>query len=295
VRRLPELSVTVTRGPLVEARHRVHAAVVRDGELVEAWGDPGLVTFLRSAAKPFQALPAVELGLTTRELAIACASHGAAPEQLEAVRLLLARSHASEDELECGPEGGSRLRHNCSGKHAGMLAVCAARGWPRAGYRLPDHPLQGAIRAIVAEAAERPLAEIPTATDGCGVVTFGLPLERAAHMFSRLVRGELAGAGEVVAAMTSHPELVEGRGWAASELMLAVPGAVAKGGADGLLCIGLPDGAGVALKVEDGAARATLPAAGHLLRIPDLARVPVRNSRGEEVGEIRPSARTDQL
>jgi L-asparaginase II len=285
----------VTRGPLVEARHRVHAAVVREGKLLEAYGDPRLVTFLRSAAKPFQALPTVALGLTTEELAIACASHGAAPEQLAAVRALLARSGSGEEELECGPEGGSRLRHNCSGKHAGMLAVCAARGWPRFGYRLPDHPLQAEIRGIVAEAAEQPLAEIPTAVDGCGVVTFGLPLESAARMFSRLVRGELAGAEDVVAAMTSRPELVEGPGWAATELMLAVPGAVAKGGADGLLCIGLPDGSGVALKVEDGAARAMLPAAGHLLGIAELTRVLVENSRGEVVGEIRASDSRDQL
>ncbi len=177
----------------MEARHRVHGVVVREGDVEESWGDARLVTYMRSAAKPFQALPAAGLDLTAAELAIACASHGAAPEQLDAVRALLARSGSGEEDLECGPEQGSRLKHNCSGKHAGMLAVCAARGWPRQRYRLPGHPLQREILAIVADAAESPAGAIATATDGCGVVTFGLPLERMAHMFARLARGDLVG------------------------------------------------------------------------------------------------------
>lgn len=270
----------------MEARHRVHAVVVREGDVEESWGDARLVTYMRSAAKPFQALPAAELDLTANELAIACASHGADPEQLDAVRALLARSGSGEEDLECGPEQGSRLKHNCSGKHAAMLAVCAARGWPREGYRLPGHPLQQEILAIVAGAAERPAGEIPTANDGCGVVTFGLPLERIAHMFARLAQGDLAGSTRVVAAMTAHPKLVEGPAWAATEVMLALPGAVAKGGAEGLLCVGLPDGRGLALKAEDGASRATAPAAARILGISALAETPLVNSRGERVGTI---------
>jgi L-asparaginase II len=284
------LNVAVERGGLVEARHRVHAVRARDGEIVEAWGDAGLVTFMRSAAKPFQALPLVaELSaLPSEEVAIACASHGAAPEQLEAVRALLARSGSAEDDLECGPKDGSRLRHNCSGKHAGMLAVCAARGWSRAGYRLPDHPLQQELLSLVEEATESVVAS--TAIDGCGVVTFGLSLLAMANGFARLVQGELAGAAAIVAAMTAHPELVEGPGRAATEVMRALPGAVAKGGAEGLLCVGLPDGTGYALKVEDGASRAIGPAAGLLLGVSALAEAPIEDSRGEEVGKIRPSA-----
>src|ERR687892_2832930 len=101
---------------------------------------------MRSAAKPFQALPLARacVDLTEEELAIACASHGAAPEQVAAVEALLARSGSSEDDLECGPENGSRLRHNCSGKHAGMLALCRANGWRTEGYRLSEHPVQAA-------------------------------------------------------------------------------------------------------------------------------------------------------
>jgi L-asparaginase II len=282
------VSVAVERGGLAEARHRVHAVVVRDGQVGEAWGDPELVTYMRSAAKPFQALPAAGLGLASEELAIACASHAAAPGQLDAVRALLARSGATEQDLECGAEDGSRLRHNCSGKHAGMLAVCAARGWPRSGYRLPDHPLQREIHALVEEATGSVVAA--TAIDGCGVVTFAFPLAAMARGFARLASGEPAGAREVVDAMRAHPELVEGPGRAATEVMRALPGAVAKGGAEGLLCVGFPDGSGVALKVEDGAARAMLPAAAHVLRIPALAETPLANSRGDQVGRIRPSA-----
>jgi L-asparaginase II len=283
------ISVAVERGPLVESRHRVHAVAVSGDEVLETWGDPGLVTFLRSAAKPFQAFPVGGLDVPSEELAIACASHGAAPKQLEAVRALLARSGSTEEDLECGPEDGSKLRHNCSGKHAGMLLVCAERGWPRSGYRLPEHPLQQELLRVVSEAAEVSPDQIPTAPDGCGVVTFGLPLVRMARMFSRLVRGELEAAGRIVQAMTAHPELVEGRGSPTTEVMLALPGAVAKGGAQGLLCIGLPDGTGYALKVEDGATRPTGPAAGAILGLDELAEQPLTNSRGEEVGKIRPS------
>lgn len=276
------------REGLVEAHHRVHAVAVRDGELLQAWGDADLVTFMRSAAKPFQALPAVELGLPTQELAIACASHDAAPEQLETVRALLDRSGSGEDDLECGPVEGSPLRHNCSGKHAGMLAVCAARGWRRSGYRLPDHPLQREVLRLVEEATESPAAA--AAVDGCGVVTFAFPLAAMANAFARLARAEVAGAAEVVAAMTAHPDLVEGPGRAATEVMRRLPGAVAKGGAEGLLCVGLPNGTGYALKAEDGATRAVAPAAGLLFAVPALAETLMLNSRGEQVGRIRPSA-----
>ena len=168
-----------------------------------------------------------------------------------------------------------------------MLCTCAARGWERRGYRLPQHPLQQELLALVEDAAQT--SAVRTAVDGCGVVTFAFPLAATANAFARLVMGELAGVREIVAAMTSRPDLVEGPGHAATEIMVALPGAVAKGGAEGLLCIGLPDGTGIALKTEDGAARATLPAAAQLLGISALTEIPTENSRGEEVGKIRPS------
>jgi L-asparaginase II len=282
------ISVTVRRGGVVESRHRVHAVLVRDGRVAEAWGDPELVTHVRSAAKPLQALGLAreQDDLPPEELAIACASHEALPEQLAAVEALLARAGASEADLECGPVGGSRLRHNCSGKHAGMLLRCRLNGWERTGYRLAGHPLQEEIRADVARAAGLAEDELETGIDGCGVVAFALPLRAAALVFSRLVRGELPGAERVAAAMRAHPRLIGGPAAHDTLVMEALPGAVAKRGAEGVLCVGLPDGAGLALKVEDGAGRAGGAAAGALLGIDQLHPRPIRNSRGDEVGEI---------
>jgi L-asparaginase len=280
------INVAVRRGGLVESTHRADAVVVRDGEVVEAWGDPGRVAFVRSAAKPLQALPLVPLGLPTEELAIACASHEARPDQLVAVRALLERAGVTKDDLECGPEHGSRLRHNCSGKHAGFLLVCRERGWPTEGYRLAEHPLQQEIRRLVAGAAGRAENELETAVDGCGVPTFALSLVEMAGIFAGLVRGEPAGAEAVAAAMTAHAQLVGGPTAVDTLVMRAVPGAVAKRGAEGVLCVGRSDGSGVALKVEDGSNRAAYAAAGVVLGLAELAERPLANSRGEVVGSI---------
>ena len=164
--------VTVRRGEVEEATHVVHAVAVRDGAVVEEAGDSNRVAFLRSAAKPFQALPLVRArdDLTTEEIAIASASHLGSPEQLAAVRSLLAKAPAEEDELECGPEP-TPIRHNCSGKHAGMLALCRTKGWASGGYRLGTHPVQHGCLHEVALAADADPDEIPTAVDGCGVLT----------------------------------------------------------------------------------------------------------------------------
>ena len=255
-------------------------------------GDATLVCFLRSAAKPLQALPVARArpDLDDRDLAIASASHLADDAQLEAVRALLTKAPASEDELECGPEGNppSPLKHNCSGKHAGMRALCRAHGWPSAGYRLADHPVQEAVRQEIAVAADVSPADMPTAVDGCGVVTFALPLERMAYAFARL---ELLDAGaRVASAMRAHPQLIRGDRAADTRLMRSLPGWTAKGGAEGLLCAAGPGGLGIALKVEDGNMRAMAPAVAAFTAelgfpLPALERVPVRNSRGEEVGE----------
>ncbi len=287
--------VEATRGSVVEGRHRAHAVAVREGEIVTHAGDPALVAFFRSSAKPIQALPVVRArpDLDDAEIAIACASHLARPEQLAPVRSLLARAPATEDELECGTigleAGPTRLEHNCSGKHAAMLALCRASGWPSEGYRLPEHPCQQAMLAEIAAAAEVDSETIRTAADGCGVVTFALTLERMAHGFSRLAG--LDGGARVVAAMCEHPELIRGPLAADTILMQACPGWVAKGGAEGLLCAASPDGLGIALKVEDGNTRAVRSAlAAFLTRLGvetgELGGVPVENSRGEVVGEL---------
>ena len=144
--------VEVVRGDVVEARHRVHAVGVLEGEIVESAGDPRLVAFFRSSAKPIQVLPVVRArpDLTDEEIAIASASHLHRPDQLEPVRTLLAKAGATEADLECG--GAAPLEHTCSGKHAAMLLLCRERGWPMAGYRLESHPCQQEILELVAAA-----------------------------------------------------------------------------------------------------------------------------------------------
>jgi L-asparaginase II len=278
----------VVRAGTVEARHRVHAVAVRDGEIVQAAGDPTLVCLFRSSAKPIQALPLARArpDLVDAEIAIACASHRAEPAQIEAVRSLLAKAPASEDDLECGEQEGrppGRIHHNCSGKHAGFLAVCRARGWETAGYRLAEHALQQELHAEVARAAELGASEIPTAVDGCGVLTFALSLERMAGSFARL--GQLEGADRILAAMRAHPELVGGEGSLDTDVMRRQPGWAAKGGAEGLLCAVAADGTGYAVKSEDGNPRPLRPALARFLEV-DLGTVPVVNSPGEIVGEV---------
>jgi L-asparaginase II len=288
------ITVAVLRGETVESRHRVHAVAVQDGTVVAEVGDGSLVTFMRSSAKPIQALPLTRAlpELEEEELAIACASHLALPEQLEAVRSLLRRAPAGEDELECGPAGDppAPINHNCSGKHAGMLALCRAHGWDSRGYRLPSHPCQHAMQAEVARAADLDEAELETAIDGCGVVTFALPLERMALSFARLER--LDGGDRVAAAMRARPALIRGPDGVDTTLMRAHEGWIAKGGAEGLMCAAGPRGLGLALKVEDGESRAVGPAlAAFLARlgypVQKLERAPIENSRGEVVGELR--------
>jgi L-asparaginase II len=281
--------VEATRGGAVEAVHRVHAVAVADREVVASRGDPSLATLFRSSAKPLQALPVVRArpDLDDAEIAIASASHLHRPDQLEPVRSLLAKANATEEDLECGPEP-TRIEHNCSGKHAAMLLLCRERGWRADGYRLASHPCQQELLAEVAAAAEVDPASVPTAVDGCGVVTYGFTLERMAHAFVRLE--QLDGGPRVADAMRARPELVRGDGAPDTELM-RIEGWVSKGGAEGLLCAGR-DGLGIALKVEDGAQRPLGPALAAFLEelgleSGALADAPIENSRGEAVGVLR--------
>lgn len=261
------------RGDVVEAVHRVHA-VTTDGE---SWGDPELTFFFRSSSKPIQAIPFVEGydDLDDDEIAIACASHRAEPAQLAAVRKVLARAGATVDDLENGlqegrPEG--KLGHNCSGKHAGMLAACRAHGWPVHPYRDREHPLQQRIEAL--------LGGEHVAIDGCGIPTFSTSLTGAAAL--------LTGTPQRIRdAMRARPELVGAEHDAVdTDLMRLRDGWIAKGGAEGLFCAAHADGRGVALKAEDGAYRAIGPALALVLGIDELAETSVKNSLGEIVGAM---------
>jgi L-asparaginase II len=267
------IRVTVRRGDVVEAVHRVHAATT-DGQ---SWGNPELAFYFRSSSKPIQAIPFVEAydDLDDDEIAIACASHRAEPAQLAAVRKVLARAGATADDLENGLQEGrpdGRLGHNCSGKHAGMLAACRGHGWPMHPYRDPEHPLQQRIAEL--------LGGNDVAVDGCGVPTFSTNLVGAAALLPRVPQ-------RIREAMCARPELVGAeRGAIDTELMRLRDGWIAKGGAEGLFCAAHADGRGVALKAEDGAYRAIGPALGLVLEIDELAESPLKNSLGEIVGAI---------
>lgn len=288
------IRVAVRRGSILESVHEVHGVAVRDGAVVAAAGDPSLIASLRSSAKPFQALPLARAyeGLDDERLAIASASHYGTARHAEVVRSLLAATGGREEELECGVQPGrppEPVYHNCSGKHAAMLAACRANGWPITGYREPDHPLQRLLGEVVADTAELEPDEVLTGLDGCGVVAFGIPLERAAFAFSRFE--EVDGGSRIVAAMRAHPELVGGEGATDTVLMQSLPGAIAKGGAEGLMCAVLPDGTGLALKAADGNGRALRPALavlggelGHPL--PAFQHVTIRDAHGEDAATI---------
>jgi L-asparaginase II len=288
------LSVAVRRGEIVESVHRVHAVAVQDGRVVAEAGERSLPASLRSAAKPIQALLLARAypGLAEDELAIAAASHAGTPVHVGAVRSLLTSTGGREDELECGLQEGrppEPIYHNCSGKHAGMIAACRAHGWPVEGYRLPEHPLQRALIEEVAAAAEVRPGEVQTGPDGCGVVCFALTLEQAARAWSRFE--ELDGGERVAAAMRARPELVGGEGMADTDLMRALPGWIAKRGAEGLFCASYSDGLGLALKTADGNGRALPPAlsafAGRLrIELDGFAEVPLPNTRGEPAAVI---------
>jgi L-asparaginase II len=266
------IRVTVRRGGAVEAVHRVHVRSTAG----DAYGDD-FHCFFRSSLKPVQAIPLLEGydDLGDDELAIASASHQAEPAQLEAARKLLARAGASVDDLENGLQEGrpdGKLGHNCSGKHAGMLAACRAHGWPLHPYRDAAHPLQQRVSALVGGSA--------AAVDGCGVPTFAADLAAAASLLTRVPR-------RIRVAMRAHPELVgASTGAVDTQLMRLRDGWIAKGGAEGLFCAAHEDGRGLALKAEDGAFRAIGPALAHVLELEELAETPVANSRGEIVGAI---------
>jgi len=322
------MRVEQVRGRLVETVHEVHVAVVNStGGLVARAGDPELVTFWRSAAKPFQALPLVadgaadRFGLTSEELALACASHSSEPAQVARVRELLGKIGCSERDLLCGPHPplsdrvaqdyqtrGVRLTaiySNCSGKHAGMLALARHHGSPTEFYTRLEHPVQQRCLAEVSRWSDVAVADIKTAVDGCGVVCFGLPLKNMALAYARL--GPDAGASHpasrIVAAMLRHPELIAGEGRPCTEMMRAHPARViTKVGAEGVYCALLPrERLGVALKVTDGHAVASALAMAAVLeelglrpRPASLTARPNVNTRGETVGELRVNGGLEQ-
>jgi L-asparaginase II len=323
--------VELARGTLVESRHHVHAAVVdADGRLRASIGDPELIAFFRSSAKPLQALPLVEdgamdrLGLSSQEIALCCGSHSGEPQHVRVADAILRKSGVDGEALACGPhapfheetrrdlaEAGlepGRLHNNCSGKHAGMIALARTHGWDPSGYQRLEHPVQGRILAEVARWVGVPYEAIALGTDGCGVVCFGLPIRNMALAYANFAaaarRGE-SGPAQIVRAMVAHPEMVAGTGRLCTDLMRHTEGRMfAKAGAEGVYCVGVPGAElGIALKIEDGAQRAVAPAVLAVLRQLDLiseddlgalhvhAYPDVLNTCGDIVGQIRPNIR----
>jgi L-asparaginase II len=297
----------VLRSGFVESRHTGSlVALSPAGDVLLAVGDVAAPVFPRSCNKPMQATGLLRLGIVekyglgSRHVAIATASHWGQPFHVEAVRDLLARAGVDESFLACPAEpphaGGpaARVTHNCSGKHAAMLAACAAQGWPLDGYGDADHPLQVSLRDVVATLSGE--AAPALGVDGCGAPIFALSLTALARGLGRIARSSGGPESAVAQAMRAHPELIGGTGHDATRLMGAVPGLIAKDGAEGVYAAALADGTAVALKVHDGAARARPPLLVAALRalgvtgdeavLDDLA-TPAVLGGGERVGEVR--------
>jgi L-asparaginase II len=331
----------LTRGRIVESVHYGAAAVVDSGgRLLAFWGDPGLTTFMRSSAKPFQALPFVEeggpehFGLSSKEIALICASHSGTDDHDATARRIQAAAGFGEADLQCGvhlpfdsrtrrrleargqPPG--RNRHNCSGKHSGMLAYARMKAWPLDSYLAENHPVQERITAALLDMTCTPPGALETGTDGCSAPNFALPLYNAALGFARLADPEVLepvrakACRTITDAMLAHPDMVAGPGVFDTRLMKAAGGRlVAKGGAEGYQGVGIfPSdrnsgslGIGVAVKIADGAARPGLRSAvvlevlrqlealplASLAQLEDIGpQTPLYNFENRQVGEGRP-------
>ena len=287
---MPVAIAETTRGGIVESvHHGVVVAVDASGEVVASAGDPETITFFRSSAKPFQAIPVIEsgaadaFGLTPAELALCCASHEGSPEHQRQVEAMLAKIGMSAADLQCGcvfpgneaeaarvilgAIDSSPLQCDCSGKHAGLLATIAHEGLSHHDYLDPAHPLQRRILGIMAEVMRVPEEAIVLGIDGCSLPTFGAPVRAFATAYAALATPERAPqhAGRVHAAaldrlraaMIAHPENVAGPGQLVTDLMALSGGQLAaKSGAEGLICLAVPErGLGIAIRVLDGTFR----------------------------------------
>lgn len=322
-----QLDIVVSRGSVIESRHRVHAAVWEASTgLIGVARDPFLHSPWRSCAKPFQVMPFLETGGFDElvwgddELALACASHGGEPEHVAVAERMLHSIGLEEGDLACGPheplsrrgarlvrESGipaGRLHNNCSGKHAAMLGRAHLSGWPTHGYERDGHPVQYAALESVARWTGLPSDKIEKGVDGCGVVVFSLPLAHMARAWATL--GAHARRGDEIPAritrsIRTRPHLFGGTDRFDTLMVEETSGnIIPKVGAEGVHSVAVLDrGLGVVVKVEDGASRAQYPAVLRVLqlvgalpdtlppRLQEFARTRVKNTRGEVVGEVR--------
>ena len=299
--------VEVTRGGAVESRHTgAYAVVDSDGEIVMSAGNIDLPVFPRSAIKAFQCLPVIEsgaadaYGLTAEELALACASHNGEPEHIRVAGSILSKAGNSESDYECGAhwphetrvlhdlirsgEEPRAIHNNCSGKHAGMLALARRLGVNPKGYSSRDHDVQRAIARTIGELCDVDVDALACGIDGCSVPTWAIPLRNLALGFARLASGKnlsearRRAADRIIAAVRANPFMVAGTGRFCTRLMRAVPRVFVKTGAEGVFCGAVPHaGLGIALKCDDGAHRAA-----EVLMAAVLADLPVWNAEERE-------------
>lgn len=317
----------VVRGGRIESEHFGQVAICDStGNIFKSFGDVEVATYLRSAAKPFQATTCILLGAADRyqwsdeDLAVVCASHSAEPEHLQRVRGILDRAGLSEDDLGCGPHppisfveqerliragvSPGRIHNNCSGKHAGMMAACQAKGWSIQSYWDREHPLQQQNLETMGVFARRPVDSIAVGVDGCGVPTYYLPLRALAVAYAQLANPSSLPidfadpARRVADAMRDHPFLVAGSGRFTVDVTKRSDGRILlKTGAEGLIAAAIPElGLGLAVKITDGSSRAHAVVVGRILAelLPDLdwtsilklVNPPIENTLGDVVGEV---------
>jgi L-asparaginase len=273
----PKIEVHLLREGIVESTHQVEATVCDDRRRVLlVAGSAETTAFVRSALKPFQALAVTSTGtleryeLTDKDLAIMCSSHRGTVEQARQVFNVLWQVDVDPSALQCPiPEGGqSPLQHNCSGKHAGMLAICRQRNWPLNTYLRRSNPVQELILSKIAELLGMPGDELISAHDDCGAPTYSMQLDQMAYLYAQLASGKSLDLERIVRAMTYYPRMIAGDGAFDTELMRLTEGElVSKSGAEGIQCIGrVGEGMGLAIKVRDGSKRAKYAAAIHLLK-----------------------------
>ena len=301
-----ELEVRLLREGIVESRHVVQAVVCdRRGRTLSSAGSPETSTFARSALKPFQALAATAAGtlesynLTDKDLAIVCSSHKGAIEQVRQVFRILWCCDIDPSALQCPTPSGKKspLEHNCSGKHAGMLAICKQRHWSLRDYLDKNHPVQKLIANKVAELLRMPAEEFICARDDCGAPTYYMQLGQMATLFAHLSSGDNLDLERIVRAMTQYPQMVAGEGRFDTDLMAACEGTiVSKAGAEGVQCVGrVGEGMGLAIKVSDGASRAKYAVAIHLLKQMGWVAPAIAETLAEKYTNLSPLKRLEVM
>ena len=273
----PNLEVHLLREGILESSHQVEATVSDSkGRVLLVAGNSTTSAFIRSALKPFQALAVTstgtlqKYGLSDRDLAIMCSSHQGKIEQARQAFNILWRADIDPHALQCPiPDGkNNRLEHNCSGKHAGVLAVCQNLDLPLHKYTKHSHPVEQLILGKISELLGMPGAELLAAQDDCGMPTYQMELQQMAHLYAQLAAGKSLDLERITRAMTYYPRMIAGDGAFDTELMRLSEGElVSKSGAEGVQCIGrIGEGMGLAIKVKDGARRAKYAAAIHVLK-----------------------------